>query len=71
MTVTAIGDAQTSQNVSTIIDASNGDMPATLDLLKQLYGTHTTKSNPYVSLYDADFIVIVGKNSLTKSASTP
>ena len=69
LNVTAIGDARANQDVSTIIDASNGAMPATLALLKQLYGTHTTTSNPYADLYDADFIVVIGKNSLAPAAA--
>lgn len=58
--VTAIGDAQASAGTTTIIDASAGKKPATLALLKNLYGTSVTTVNPYAGTYNADFIVVLG-----------
>ncbi|HXR49417.1 MAG TPA: LCP family protein [Verrucomicrobiae bacterium] len=62
ITVTAIGDAQTStQTVTSIIDASNGKKSATKQLLTQLFGNNVTTTNSYANMYpDADFIVVLG-----------
>lgn len=60
VTVSDIGDAAATTPTTTIIDASKGKMPATLALLKSLYGTHVTTTNPYVGTYTADFIVVLG-----------
>jgi len=63
--VTAIGDASAPLATTTIINASGGKKPATLELLKQLYGTQVTGSNPYAGVYNADFIVVLGSDQLT------
>jgi len=69
LSVTAIGDATTTQATSTIIDLSGGKMPATKQLLQQLYGNQITTTNPYPA-YTADFIVIVGTDKLPKATNT-
>ena len=58
--VAAIGDATAPSATTTIIDASGGKKPATLQLLKRLYGTTVTTANPYSGTYKADIIVILG-----------
>jgi LCP family protein required for cell wall assembly len=67
ITVGAVGDAGASAPAATtIIDVSAGKMPATLQLLKQLYGSNVTTTNPYASSYTADFIVILGPDQAAK-----
>lgn len=63
--VTAIGDASSPLDTTTIINASDGHKPATLALLKQLYGQQVTSSNPYSDVYNADFIVVLGSDQTT------
>jgi hypothetical protein len=58
------GDATTPQATTTIIDNSNGKMPATKSALTGLFGMTVTTQNPYASTYSADFIVIVGANQV-------
>lgn len=65
--VAAIGDASAPLATTTIINASGGQKPATLALLKQIYGTQVTASNPYASVYTADFIVVLGSDQLGTS----
>lgn len=62
--VAAVGDAQTTQSVTLIIDNSNGRKPATKQLLQKLYGTNQTTLNPYAAIYKADFIVILGADQV-------
>jgi LCP family protein required for cell wall assembly len=62
--VTATGDAQAPVNATTIIDASGGKKPATLKLLKSLYGTNVTTTNQYASRFSADFILVVGSDQV-------
>jgi LCP family protein required for cell wall assembly len=65
VTVTAIADARATADTSTIINASKGSKPATLALLKQMYGNQVTTNNTYSARYpDADFIVLVGADKL-------
>ena len=66
MNVIDIGDAQGNQAVTTIIDNSQGKKPSTRRALGQLFGSHFTTTNPYGNLYDADFIVVVGNDQLSK-----
>lgn len=65
--VSAVGDADNqSVTSSQIIDNSGGKMPATLALLKSIYGSdHVTTTNPYNGRYNANFIVIVGSDQLS------
>lgn len=70
LNVTTIGDAASPAATTTIIDMSGGKMPATLALLKNLFGPAVTTKNPYAGTYDADFIVVVGKDQVPKPAAT-
>lgn len=59
--VTSVADATQTQAHTTIIDASKGKKPATLTLLKSVYGQSVTQSNPYAQQYpNAAFIVLLG-----------
>lgn len=62
LNVTSVGDARSNQAVTSIIDNSQGKKPATRKLLLQLFGNHVTTTNPYSSVYTADFIVILGND---------
>jgi LCP family protein required for cell wall assembly len=63
--VTDIADARATLSTTQIIDASGGQAPATLTLLKRQYGNHVTADNPYHSRYPkADFILLVGEDKL-------
>lgn len=68
--VGAVGDAHTPVSATTIIDASAGKMPATLQTLKQLYGANVTTTNPYAGSYTADFIVVLGPDQVAKMRSS-
>lgn len=68
--VAYVGDAKANQATTTIIDASNGRMPATKALLQKIYGKNVTTANPYSSLYVSDFIVLLGSDQLTTTATT-
>ncbi len=61
VTVSAIGDAPTTATTS-IIDNTHGAKPATLALLRTMFGKTVAKSNPYATAYDADFIVVLGND---------
>ena len=65
--VVTVGDAKAPADITTIIDLSNGKKPATLKLLKTLYGTRVTTTNPYAGIYSADFIVVAGNDRLSVS----
>ncbi len=73
--VSAVGDAGGTRTTATttIIDNSRGKKPATMALLVKQFGNHLDTTNPYASLYEADFIVIVGTDQAPKptTASTP
>lgn len=71
LSVAAVADAQSPQAVTTIIDNSNGKMPATKNLLQQLYGNHFTTVNPYAGGYTADFIVLLGADQIPAPAPPP
>ena len=63
--VSSTGDASSSYPKTTIIDSSNGKYPATLTMLKSLYGYNvTTKQNE--GYYSANFVIVVGSNYPTK-----
>ena len=69
--VSEIGDATTVQTTSTIIDVSGGKMPATLKLLKSIYGTNVTTTSPYANIYsNADFIVLVGADHASTTTTS-
>ena len=63
--VTEIADAHTTSSTSSIIDASAGKAPQTLQLLRQSFGNHVTTTNPYAARYPhATFIVLVGRDHI-------
>lgn len=62
LNVTDIGDAQTDQAKTSIIDLSGGKKPATKKLLTHLFGNNFTTTNPYGNTYDADFIILLGSD---------
>ncbi len=63
--VTEIADAHDTSTSSTIIDASGGKAPQTLQVLKQSFGNHVTTTNPYAARYPhATFIVLVGSDRI-------
>jgi LCP family protein required for cell wall assembly len=70
ITVAKTDDAATQQATTTIIDASNGKMPATEKALTGLFGTTVTTTNPYAGIYNADFIVVVGANQIPAPKTT-
>ncbi len=70
ITVTSIGNAQTTQAKTTIIDLSNGSKSATRQLLTKLYGNNFTTTNPYAGVYQADFIVLLGNDRLPSTTTT-
>ncbi|HSW37107.1 MAG TPA: LCP family protein [Candidatus Saccharimonadales bacterium] len=66
VSVIQTGDAQTSQQATTlIIDNSHGQKSATRQLLLAQYGDHFTTSNPYTQTYSADFIIVLGSDQAT------
>lgn len=66
--VLTTGDAKTNTATSFIIDNSTGSKPATLRLLKQMYGQQVTTLNQYAQIYQADFIVVLGSDKTTTPA---
>lgn len=71
LNVTKVGDAgNTGQLTTTIIDVSTGKKPATRAALVKIFGSNVTTQNPYGNTYDADFIIVVGKDRATTSTST-
>jgi len=71
MTISDIGDAgNTAQVTSTIIDLSGGRKPGTKAALVKFFGNHVTTQNPYGTLYDADFIIVLGTDQATANKGT-
>ena len=68
--VAAIGDAAGNQTTTTIIDASAGKKPATRQALITTFGNSVTTTNPYASIYTADFIVVLGSNLTSTTSNT-
>jgi LCP family protein required for cell wall assembly len=65
LNVTNIGDAQSDQPTTTIIDNSDGKMPATRAELVQIFGNHVTTTDPYAGMYgDPNFIILVGNDQI-------
>lgn len=65
ITVAAIGDASSTASRTYIINVAGSTMPATLKVLKSIYGTHVVTSNPYKARFqDADFIVVLGDDKV-------
>jgi LCP family protein required for cell wall assembly len=69
LNVTDIGDASGNQAATSIIDNSGGKKPATRKLMVQLLGNNVTTANPYASMYDADFIVLLGSNQASSASN--
>jgi LCP family protein required for cell wall assembly len=69
LNVVAVGDATVTPTTQ-IVDASSGKDPATLQLLRQLYGTNIVTTSPYTQDYAADFIVILGTDRAPATGST-
>lgn len=71
LSVVDIGDAgNTAQVTSTIIDLSKSHKPGTKTALIKFFGNHVTTQNPYGTLYDADFIIVLGSDQISASNST-
>jgi polyisoprenyl-teichoic acid--peptidoglycan teichoic acid transferase len=71
MNVSDIGDAgNTAQTTSTIIDLSATHKPGTKAALIKFFGNHVTTQNPYGTLYDADFIIVLGSDQANASSSS-
>lgn len=69
--VTDVGDAgNTAQITTTIIDLSGGHKPGTKASLIKIFGSHVTTQNTYGTLYDADFIIVLGKDQVSTSGGT-
>ncbi len=65
ITVEAVGDAVETADTTYIIAVHGTEKPATLTMLKRLYGSHIVKKNPYQSTYnDADFIIVLGNDKV-------
>jgi hypothetical protein len=64
--VTDTGDSLRAATTTQIINNVSSKKPATLKLLKELYGTDVTvtTTNAYKGTYDVDYIVIVGDDQL-------
>ena len=69
LNVPTIGDAHAATATTTIIDASGGTKPATLQLLESMYGQHVTSTNSYAQTYSTDFIVILGTDQAQSTAT--
>ncbi len=68
--VDAVGDARTStQTTTNIIDVKPGKKPATGAALKKLFGNNLAPQNPYVNVYDADFIIVLGTDQVSPAAN--
>lgn len=71
VSVAYVGDAKANQATTTIIDASNGKMPATKALLQKTYiGSTVTTANPYSNAYVTDFIILLGNDQLTSTTTS-
>ncbi len=68
--VSRIGDAAGAHKITSIIDISDSKKPATKRSLKKVFGDHFTKKNPYAGIYDADFIVVLGKDQVKPLTSS-
>ena len=70
--ISVVGTSNASKiyKVTTIIDNSNGQKPATLSLLKSLYGNNVTTQQLEVSGYYPDFIVVLGTDQSTPPSTS-
>ncbi len=61
-----IGDAgNTGQLNTAIINNAGNTKPATAAALTKIFGNHLTTQNPYQGTYDADFIIVLGKDQIS------
>lgn len=67
--VVAVGDADTMQAQTTVIDASGGKKSGTRKALSDRYGGRITTTNLYDGIYDADFIILVGDDQIPKTTN--
>ena len=63
--VSSTGDASSTYPKTTIYDYSNGKYPATLTLLKSLYG-YNVSTKQTEGYYSSNFVVVLGSNYSTK-----
>jgi LCP family protein required for cell wall assembly len=63
-------DATGTRKHTTIINNAGTTKPATLKLLKSLYGSYVTTTNPYKGKYTEDFIVVLGTDQTETPASS-
>jgi LCP family protein required for cell wall assembly len=67
----SIGDSSTAQATTTIIDNSNGQMPNTLNYLKQQYkATVVTNAHLTATYPNADFILILGQSAVPSTTTS-
>jgi LCP family protein required for cell wall assembly len=66
LNVVDTGDSLRAASKTYIINTAGTSKPATLKLLKSIYGEHVTvtTTNPYNHTYTADFLVVVGDDRL-------
>lgn len=69
--VSKTGDANGNQPTTIIIDNSAGKKPKTREALGKLFNNSYTTTNPYLNIYDADFIVVIGSDQIPKSSNNP
>lgn len=70
MIVVEIGDAgNLGQATTTIINNAGSNKPATKAALIKLFGNQVTTQNPYAGQYEADFIIVVGRDQIPKTTS--
>lgn len=67
--VSKSGDAGNTGQQTTAIIKLAGDKPATLGGLEKIFGSHVTTQNPYQGMYDADFIVVLGRDQAAKAST--
>src|SRR6266568_483484 len=67
--VVAIADAPKTYPATEIIDNSKGSMPNTKQALQKLFGSNVITSDPSVTGYTADFIVVLGQNQAAPQTS--
>jgi LCP family protein required for cell wall assembly len=63
-----VDDANTPQTTTLIVDSSAGKKPGTKQWLVARYGNNVTTTSPYLKLYKADFIVVLGNDRLQTSS---
>jgi LCP family protein required for cell wall assembly len=70
MIVDDVGDAGSTTQVTTaIINLSANKYPATSAALVKQFGSHLTTQNPYGTLYDADFVIVLGSDQASTATS--